>query len=263
VDFSSMMNILWLAVAAAIFLIIALSVRAGWLAGRRRLAIHGEGANDGLGSAEAAIFAMMGLLLAFTFTGAANRFEHRRALIVQESNAIGTTWLRLDLLRDAARAEGRALVRRYLESRLEAYRNVTDPVRTAAALQEVTRAQQQLWDFAIREVKEDKTQPLAQLLLPALNETFDIGSARVLATRQHTHFAIFAMLGLLVLISAFLAGFGQAKVARQSMLHLMGFAGVTALALYLIVDLEYPRLGIIRVDDFDQALVELLGGLKS
>ena len=115
---------------------------------------------------------------------------------------------------------------------------------------------------AVREAREDKSQPLAQLLLPALNEVFDIGTSRVLAARQHTHGAIFAMLGLLLFISAFMAGFGQAKVSRQSMLHLLGFAAITTLALYLIVDLEFPRLGIIRVDEFDQALRELLDTLK-
>jgi hypothetical protein len=257
------MNMLWLVVAASIFLAIALSVRGGWLTGRHRLATYGEDANDGLGSSEAAIFAMMGLLLAFTFTGAANRFEQRRALIVQESNAIGTVWLRLDLLRDAPRADARALVRKYLEKRLDAYRQVTDPDRTAAALSESGAVQAQIWNLAIRESREDKSQPLAQLLLPAINDAFDIGSTRVLATRQHTHPAIFAMLGLLVMISGFLAGFGQAKVRRQSILHLMGFAAVTTLALYLIVDLEYPRLGVVRVDDFDRALVDLLASLGS
>lgn len=256
------MNILWLVVAAALFLMISLSLRAGWLAGRRRLAAYGEGANDGLGSAEAAIFGMMGLLLAFTFTGAASRFEQRRELIVQESNAIGTAWLRLDLLRDAPRAEARKLLRQYLERRLDAYRNVTDTQRTTTALSAVAAVQAQIWELAVRESREDKTQPLAQALLPALNEMFDIGSTRVLATRQHTHAAIFAMLGLLVLISAFLAGFGQAKVSRQSMLHVTGFAAITTLALYLIVDLEFPRIGIIRVDDFDRALVELLATLR-
>ncbi len=256
------MNILWLAVAATIFLAIALSLRAGWLVGRRRLGIYGENANEGVGAAEAAIFGMMGLLLAFTFTGAANRFEIRRALIVQESNAIGTAWLRLDLLRDGPRAEARQMLRQYLEKRLEVYRNVTDAQRTNDALAAVGVLQANIWNLAIRESRDDKSQPLAQLLLPALNDMFDIGTSRVLATRQHTHFAIFAMLGLLVLISAFLAGFGQAKVPRQSMVHLMGFAAVTTLALYLIVDLEFPRVGIIRVDDFDQALVELLATLK-
>ena len=91
---------------------------------------------------------------------------------------------------------------------------------------------------------------------------FDIASSRVLATRQHPHFAIFGMLGVLVLVSAFFAGFSQAKVPRQSRVHLLLFAATTALALYLIVDLEYPRVGIIRVDSFDQALIELRASMN-
>jgi hypothetical protein len=68
---------------------------------------------------------------------------------------------------------------------------------------------------------------------------------------------IFVMLMILVLVSAFLLGFSQGKVERQSRMHLLGFAITTALALYIIIDLEYPRLGLIRVDGFDLALVEL------
>lgn len=97
---------------------------------------------------------------------------------------------------------------------------------------------------------------MAQLLLPALNDMFDIATTRVLATRQHPHPAIFGMLLVLVLMSCFLLGFSQAKMARQSRLHLVGFAATTALALYIIIDLEYPRVGLIRVDSFDQALIE-------
>jgi hypothetical protein len=65
------------------------------------------------------------------------------------------------------------------------------------------------------------------------------------------------MLGLLVLLSALMAGFGMAKAKRQSLLHLLGFATVIALSVYLILDLEFPRLGLLRIDAFDRALIEL------
>ena len=65
------------------------------------------------------------------------------------------------------------------------------------------------------------------------------------------------LLALLVLVSALFAGFGMAKSQKQSTVHLIGFAATTAMALYLIIDLEYPRLGLIRVDAFDQALIDL------
>jgi hypothetical protein len=67
--------------------------------GVRRLAKDPEGAPAGTGAVDAAVFALLGLLVAFTFSGAASRFEERRNLIVEETNDIGTAYLRLDLVR--------------------------------------------------------------------------------------------------------------------------------------------------------------------
>jgi len=256
------MNVLPVAIALSLFALIVLSMRSGWVVGRRRLAAMGDGANEGLGAVDGAIFGMMGLLLAFTFTGAASRFEQRRELIVQETNAIGTAWLRLDLLGAEPREQARNLFRRYLDQRLDVYLDVTNQARTAQSLAAVAALQAQIWNLAVAQAREDKSQPLVQSLLPALNDMFDIATARVLATRQHPHPAIFGLLLVLVLVSAFLVGFSQAKVTRQSRLHLIGFSVTTALALYLIIDLEYPRVGMIRVDGFDSALVELRASMN-
>jgi hypothetical protein len=70
------------------------------------------------------------------------------------------------------------------------------------------------------------------------------------------------MLIALALASALLAGFGMAGSKSRSWLHILGFAGVMAVAVYVIIDLEFPRLGLIRVDTFDQALVELRASMK-
>jgi hypothetical protein len=256
------MKNLWLPIALTLFGLIALSMRFGWVVGRRRLAAMGESANEGLGAVDGAIFGMMGLLLAFSFTGAASRFDQRRDLVVQETNAIGTAWLRLDLLAAEPRELARDLFRRYLDQRLDAYSDVTNGERTAQSLAAVAALQTEIWNLAVTQAREDKSQPLVQSLLPALNEMFDIATTRVLATRQHPHPAIIGLLLVLVLVSAFLVGFSQAKVARQSRLHLVGFSITTALALYLIIDLEYPRVGLIRVDSFDLALVELRASMN-
>ena len=192
------MNFLPVVVALSLFALIALSMRLGWSAGRKRLAAMGDGANEGLGAVDGAIFGMMGLLLAFTFTGAASRFEQRRELIVQETNAIGTAWLRLDLLGAEPREQARSLFRQYLDQRLDVYGDVTDPARTAQSLATVAALQGQIWNLAIAQAREDKSQPLVQSLLPALNDMFDIATARVLATRQHPHPAIFGLLLIIV-----------------------------------------------------------------
>jgi hypothetical protein len=79
----------------------------------------------GAAAAEGAVFGMLGLLIAFSFSGAASRFEDRRHLIVEEANAVGTAYLRLDLLSGDARTELREMFRRYLDIRIATYREDT------------------------------------------------------------------------------------------------------------------------------------------
>jgi hypothetical protein len=73
-----------------------------------------------------AVFGLLGLLVAFTFSGAANRFDTRRQLVVEETHAIGTAYLRLDVLPATAQPALRARIREYLDSRLAAYRAMPD-----------------------------------------------------------------------------------------------------------------------------------------
>jgi hypothetical protein len=95
------------------------------------------------------------------------------------------------------------------------------------------------------------------LLLPALNAMGDIMTARTLATRMHPPTIIFVMLVGLALASALLAGYGMVGAPSHPWLHMLAFATVIAVAVYVILDLEFPRLGLIRFDAFDQALEDL------
>src|SRR3977135_2316934 len=92
--------------------------------GLRQLAEEGESASKGLGAIEGAIFGLLGLILAFSFSGALTRFDARRHLVVEEANDIGTAWLRIALLPADGQPHMRDLFRRYLDSRIEAYRKV-------------------------------------------------------------------------------------------------------------------------------------------
>jgi hypothetical protein len=104
--------------------------------GIARLARDPEGLAKGAGAAEAAVFGLLGLLIAFTFSGAASRFEDRRNLINTETNAIGTAYLRIDLLPGDAQPELRELFRRYLDTRVMTYRDAADPIVTKRRLAE-------------------------------------------------------------------------------------------------------------------------------
>lgn len=232
-------------------------LRLGWRIGRQRLLLSGDDGQAGLGALDGAVFGLMGLLIAFTFTGAASRFSERRDLITQQVNAIGTAWLRLELLPAAEREQAREGFRRYVDEQMEVVRVSGDEDAVRAGLARLSVIQQEIWDILIQVAKNDKSVPIAQVLLPPVNETFDLTTSRVMAARQHPPLAVFIMLGLLVLVSGLLAGFGMAKAERQSPLHLFGFAAIMAFSIYLILDIEYPRLGLVRIDSFDEAFVEL------
>jgi heme/copper-type cytochrome/quinol oxidase subunit 3 len=86
---------------------------------------------------------------------------------------------------------------------------------------------------------------------------FDLEATRALAAQTHPPLIVFIMLGVLALTSSLLAGYAMASGKRQSWIHVVGFALIMATTFYVILDLEYPRLGIIRVDAFDRVLVNL------
>lgn len=99
-----------------------------------------------------------------------------------------------------------------------------------------------------------------KLLLLALNAMIDVTATRNMQVRLHPPPVIFAVLFILAMASALVAGYGMAGAKRRSWLHVIGFATVMALSVYVILDIEYPRLGLIRVGD--QALAELLDSMK-
>ena len=231
--------------------------------GNHRLANDPEGARAGTGTVEGAVFALLGLLIAFTFSGAASRFDARRDLIVQETNAIGTAYLRLDLLPAGAQPALRDLFRRYVDSRLETYRKIPDVEAVRAELARSAALQGEIWTRVIAAGRLEDAPPSAtMLLLPALNQMIDITTTRAMAAQTHPPLVIFAMLFGLGLASALLAGHGMAGGRSRNWLHMIGFAAVMAVAVYVILDIEFPRLGLIRVDAFDQALVELRASMK-
>jgi hypothetical protein len=114
---------------------------------------------------EGAVFALFGLLLAFTFSGAVSRYDAHRALVVEESNDIGTAYLRLDLLAPQDQPQLRELFRDYINSRLHLYDRVSNEVS-----QTTQQLQREIWQKSVAAAAAPTANPDAtKLLLPALN----------------------------------------------------------------------------------------------
>jgi len=243
--------------AGGLFLGMLVMLELGRRLGRRRMARDPEGARAGAGAVEGAVFGLLGLLVAFTFSGAASRFDGRRQLVSEEANHIGTAWLRVDLLPAESQPALRDLFRRYLDSRLETYHKLPDIEAAKAELARSQELQGEIWARAVTACRDSNSREATMLLLPALNQMIDITTTRLTATQTHPPAIIFGMLAALALAGALLAGYGMAGGKARSWIHMLGFAAIVAVTVYVILDIEYPRLGLIRVDAADRVLVDL------
>jgi hypothetical protein len=249
--------------AAALFVAMMVFYEIGRRVGVARIASDPDGLAHGIGAVDGAVFALLGLLIAFTFSGAASRFEARRALITQEANAIGTAYLRIDLLPGDAQPELRALFRRYVDLRAVVYSDAADRAATEAKLAETAALQETIWAAAVAAGRRpDASVPATMLALPALNDMIDITTTRETATRNHPPPVIYLLLAGLSLVGSLLVGYGMSENKRQSWLHTVAFAIVLSLTVYVIVDVEFPRAGLIRVDAADQLLLDLRKSMR-
>jgi len=259
-----------LVLTVLLFFAILSMIETGRRIGRKRFQSEGEAAGKGFTAVEGAIFGLLGLVLAFSFSGALTRFDARRQLVIKEANDIGTAWLRIDLLPADAQAPMREQFRRYLDARLEAYANASDIESVRTALERAAAVQKEIWALAIRSGMPaggadhggggapSASGPQAQiLLLPALNTMFDTGTSQQEAVRFHPPLIIFIMLGSLILACALFAGYDMGCRKNLNLLHSIGFAIVLSVTVYVIVDVEYPRLGYIRMSDSDEVLRQI------
>jgi hypothetical protein len=232
--------------------------------GRRwgRRSSSDQSGKEGLSVIEGAIFALLGLLVAFTFSGAASRFESRRHMIIEEANDIGTAYLRIDLLPTDAQPEIRELFKRYVDSRIETYKNTSGDGTALQYLAKSQELQNEIWLKSVAAAGRSPNTSASMLMLPALNAMIDITTTRYAATENHPPLVIFAMLGGIALASSMMAGYEMASAKQRSWLHIVGYAVILSVSVYVILDLEYPRMGLIRVDAFDHYIVDVRNSMK-
>jgi hypothetical protein len=201
---------------------------------------------------EGAVFALFGLLLAFTFSGAINRYDAHRQLIVQETNDIGTAYLRLDLLPQQTQPALRQLFHDYTTSRLHLFDSVREEVSP-----ESQRLQREMWRQSIAATSTPGgNADAAKLLLPALNDMIDVTSTRQNAFDMHPPEVVFLLLFAFSLGCAFLAGYGMTATSGN-WLYILALSAAVTLTIYATLEIEFPRQGLIRLTKTDNALIHL------
>lgn len=238
------------------------SVEAGYRMGKRRLEKHPESKTEGSGVVESSVFGILGLILAFTFTGTLSRYEHRVKLVLQEANAIGTAYLRLDLLPNDAQDKLRPLYREYVQSRINVFEYYKNRQLSNSYFRQSLELQGQIWEIANASVLIDRNPGIITLVLSSTNDMIDVANERLQATRTHPPMIVYILLFTLALASAFLVGRNMSTNQKRPLFYMAIFCVTISAITYVILDLENPRLGLIRIDLGDKVLLETLESIQ-
>jgi hypothetical protein len=229
----------------------------GWWVARRRPPRDERSSTAGTGAIEASVFALLGLLVAFSFAGAEGRLVGRRDLIVREAGAIDTAYRRLDVLPEPARSGLKEQLRRYLDSRIGYYNSRLDREEIEREHARSDQLQEEIWAQAVRASEQASDQRVLSFVLPAINEMIDVRIAREAALRTHVPLGIFIFLAVLSFACALVAGMNMAGTKPPSPLHVYLFAGTIALTFFIILNVEFPRAGLFPMRALDEVLVQL------
>jgi hypothetical protein len=215
----------------------------------RRLRMRREAALES--TIENTIFALFGLLLAFTFSGAATRYDTHRRLVVEEANDIRAAYLRVDLLPAPLQPELRQLFRDYATSRLDLYSGASGEISPTTI-----RLQQEIWRRAVAASAYPGGAEAAKLFVPAVNTMIDMPATRQGAFNMHPPPIVFLLLFTFSCGAAFLAGFSMTSFAR-SWFHMLALTIAVTMTIYATLEIEYPQKGLIRLSKTDDAFINL------
>jgi hypothetical protein len=228
--------------AAAFLLLWAASAVGSWL--RRRYPIASDDQNEHLGVLLAATLTLLALIIGFSFSMAANRYDQRKNLEEAEANAIGTEILRADFLPIADAATVRKLLGEYLDQRILFYLNKDDNRRIQID-ERTSVLQADLWS-AVRAPYAGQTTPVAALALAGMNDVINSQGYTQAAYWNRIPTAAWYFMAAIALCSNFLFGYRSRNHNTAGKLILV-LPLIVSIAFLLIADIDAPRHGLIEV----------------
>jgi len=208
-----------------------------------------------------AIFSLLALLIAFTFSGAFNRFDDRRELIILEVSTIGTAYKYVDLLAAKDQPQVRGLLRDYLDSRINLYQD--NQTLSEMHLEKKVAAHNvigdELWK-ALMLIVENTAYPakiITAQILPKVSDMFTASENQRLASKFHPPEIIWKALLILSFIGSLVAGYNMGIEKKRDWLVVIIFSILMAGTIFIIFSLEYPRIGKVSLVDFEAELIFL------
>jgi len=214
---------------------------------------------DGQGFLLTAALALLGLLIAFTFSMASGRFDERRQALLSEANAVGTTYLRFQIVDEPYRSELSADLLSYLDARSSFFAAGVDTPAIARADAATGRTETRMWSKLADWIRTHPGASANVSLMQATNDMFDLAASDRVVREARVPLTIIRAIALYALIAAVLLG---QNFATRKHIHLFAAATVfvlVALSISLILDLDRPASGTITVSTaaFDRAAASI------
>jgi hypothetical protein len=236
-------------IAVVLFVTMAVAIEIGNRVGRRLHNGADEGIKHQVNALQGSLLGILAVLLGFTFSQSLQRFDARSAAVVDEANAIGTTYLRADILPAEIRIRSKSLLRDYTQARIDAASVSLDRYEDRRELKVLAQQLQgRLWTLAVQAANDTDRPATVNLYLQSLNEMIDSNGKRDAALDRHVpELVLFLLYGTFILTGALLgyaAGVGGSRVSKGSYI----LVSLIVVLVFIIIDLDRPRRGLIEVD---------------
>lgn len=249
-------------IAGLLFVSMVLATEIGYRIGLGRHRTANDAAKEHINGIQSSILGILALLLGFTFSLALQRFDSRSEAVVDEANAIGTAYLRTQLLPAALRAEARRLVRDYTDVRVQA--GTLTQVQRAELDRLATQAaglQNALWAHAVKGLEVDPNAYTPTLFAEAVNALIDSYGKRDAALNRHVPEVVLLLLCVTFLMTGAIVGYASGVAGHRPSLvsHIM--IALIVVLVFIILDLDRPRRGLIEVSQ--KSLVDLQTSVRT
>ena len=244
----------WL-IVFAILILMSAAIELGFRLGRRNFLKETEMSRSVSNALKGSVFALVALLLGFSFSATTSRYDTRQKVLLDQANAIGTAYLRAGLLEDAPRTRIREILRKYVKVSLGEQNAKNDHAKEREDQAEVDRLLAELWPVVEEASHKNQEAVFKSLIVPAINDVLDLSSTWSWANRNHLPDAVLVLLIVSVTVSSLLIGDSSGQAGVRHLMLWIATNLVFALVLYVVLDFDRPRRGLIRVDQ--TPLVEL------
>lgn len=236
--------------APVIFGLLKISYLAGlWLGRRSRVRRAPDELDDRGQVTLGAMLALLGLLLAFTYSFALNRFEDRKIALLDETNAIGTAFQWAELTAEPGRTELQRRLLDYAKTRVVSPEIGNDAVAIRQAIKTSLAALKQLWPAAKAAVGEPPYGPVQASTAASVIVVGDVGTARLTAGYYHIPPIVLVLLLLVMSLAILLLAYGGGRWNTGSVVRANAFMVVLSALLVVILDFDRARSGFIQLDE--------------